>query len=162
ASHPLRVMTAARPGGMVVAWRGAAAKGVRWPTNATRASVHAAATRPTEAARAWRSVGSASSGCVSWRRRSGRRPPGRCCRPAASASLGGRQAALQRRAATVLQPLDAKGYLVLHDITLPGWPASLEHLVVGATGVWVIESWRRRLPTLRKGASPWRANGGAA
>jgi Nuclease-related domain len=84
------------------------------------------------------------------------------CRPSASASLWRRQAALQRRTATVLQPLDAEGYLVLHDITLPGWPASLEHLVVGATGVWVIESWRRRLPTLRKGTSPWRADGGAA
>jgi Nuclease-related domain len=49
------------------------------------------------------------------------------------------------------------GYLVLHDVTLPGWPASLDHLVVGATGVWVIESRRGRLTPLRKATSSSRA-----
>ena len=33
---------------------------------------------------------------------------------------------------------------MLHDITLPGWLDSLDHLVVGPTGVWVVASWRRR------------------
>jgi hypothetical protein len=38
----------------------------------------------------------------------------------------------------------ANGPLVLHDVTLPGWLDSLDHLVVGPTGVWVVASWRRR------------------
>jgi hypothetical protein len=55
---------------------------------------------------------------------------------------------MQRRTAGILGPLEAEGYLVLHDVTLPGWLDSLEHLVVGPTGVWVIGSWQRqgRLP----------------
>ena len=41
----------------------------------------------------------------------------------------------QRRTASALQPLEQRGDLVLHDVTLPGWPAGLEHLVIGSTGV---------------------------
>jgi Nuclease-related domain len=79
-------------------------------------------------------------------------------RPSVSASVWRRQAAMQRRAAGALQPLELEGYLVLHDLTLPAWPASLDHLVIGPTGVWVIQSWRRsRLPRLRRRGSPWRA-----
>ena len=66
-------------------------------------------------------------------------------RPSAGASVWRRQAALQRRTAEALQPLQQEGYLVLHDVTLPGWPAGLDHLVVGATGIWIIESQRGRL-----------------
>ena len=66
------------------------------------------------------------------------------CRPSPQAVLWRRQAALQRRTAGLLQPLEQEGYLVSHDLTLPGWPASLQHLLVGPTGVWVVESWRRR------------------
>jgi Nuclease-related domain len=66
-------------------------------------------------------------------------------RPSAGATVWRRQAALQRRTAEALQPLQQEGYLVLHDVTLPGWPAGLDHLVVGATGIWVIESQRGRL-----------------
>jgi hypothetical protein len=81
-------------------------------------------------------------------------------RPSASASVWRRQAALQRRTAGLLQPLEQEGFLVLHDITLPGWPASLDHLLVGAAGVWVIESWRRGRPALLvKGVSRRRAHG---
>jgi hypothetical protein len=59
-----------------------------------------------------------------------------------------RQAATQRRTAGLLAPLADQGWLVLHDVTLPGWLDSLEHLVVGPTGVWVVESWQhpRRRP----------------
>ena len=74
-------------------------------------------------------------------------------RPSPQAVLWRRQAALQRRTAGLLQPLEQEGYLVLHDLTLPGWPATLEHLVVGPTGVWVVESWRRRR-LLPGGAAP--------
>ena len=65
-------------------------------------------------------------------------------RPSAAASIWRRQAAMQRRTAGVLGPLGEEGYLILHDITLPGWLASLDHLVVGPTGVWVVESGPRR------------------
>jgi Nuclease-related domain len=65
-------------------------------------------------------------------------------RPSASVRVWRRQAANQRRTAAWLGPLEQKGYLVLHDVTPPGWLDSLDHLVVGATGVWVIESWQRR------------------
>jgi hypothetical protein len=83
-------------------------------------------------------------------------------RPSGGASVWRRQAALQRGTAGALQPLQQEGYLVLHDITLPAWPASLDHLVVGATGIWVIESRRGPLTPRRQGASPGRANGGVA
>ena len=64
-----------------------------------------------------------------------------------------RQAAMQRRTGAVLRPLGEEGYLVLHDITLPGWLDSLDHLVIGPTGVWVVESWRPRRP-LPGGVAP--------
>jgi hypothetical protein len=65
-------------------------------------------------------------------------------RPSAEATIWRRQAAMQRRTAGVLGPLGNEGYLILHDITLPGWLASLDHLVVGPTGIWVVESRQRR------------------
>jgi hypothetical protein len=81
-------------------------------------------------------------------------------RPSASASVWRRQAATQRRTAGALRPLEHEGHLVLHDVTLPGWSASLDHLVVGPTGVWVIGSWQGTpLPWLHRGRSPWPARG---
>jgi hypothetical protein len=55
-------------------------------------------------------------------------------RPSAGARVWRRQAVMQRRTAGLLRPLEDEGYLLLHDITLPGWPDSLDHLVVGPTG----------------------------
>jgi Nuclease-related domain len=81
-------------------------------------------------------------------------------RPSASARVWRRQAALQRRTAGMLPPLEQEGYLLLHDLTLPGWPAGLDHVVVGPTGVWVIASWQRRLPALPRRAT--RAHGAAS
>ena len=84
-------------------------------------------------------------------------------RPSASASPWRRQAAAQRRTASALQPLKQRGDLVLHDVTLPGWPASLEHLVIGSTGVWVIQSWQHgQPPPAQKVTSPWPARGTTA
>jgi hypothetical protein len=79
-------------------------------------------------------------------------------RPSACARTWRGQAAVQRRTAGVLGPLEQEGSLVLHDITLPGWPVNIDHLVVGSTGVWVIESWQHGgLGLPRRGTSPWRA-----
>jgi hypothetical protein len=64
--------------------------------------------------------------------------------PSPGVSVWRRQAAMQRRTAGVLRPLGEDGYLVLHDVALPGWLGSLDHVVVGPTGVWVVESWRSR------------------
>jgi hypothetical protein len=66
-------------------------------------------------------------------------------RPSPGVGVWRRQATMQRRTAEALRPLDdAEGYLVLHDVALPGWLDSLDHLVVGATGIWVVASWPRR------------------
>jgi hypothetical protein len=79
-------------------------------------------------------------------------------RPSVSASVWRRQAAAQRRTAGALRPLEREGHLLLHDVTLPGWSASLDHLVVGPTGVWVIQSWQgARLLWLPRRMSPWPA-----
>jgi Nuclease-related domain len=84
-------------------------------------------------------------------------------RPSANAVAWRRQAAAQRRTAGTLQPLEERGDLVLHDVTLPGWPASLEHLVIGSTGVWVIQSCQHAQPPPRHTAtSPWQARGATA
>jgi hypothetical protein len=83
-------------------------------------------------------------------------------RPSASASVWRRQAATQRRTADALRPLEREGHLVVHDVTLPGWSASFDHLVIGPTGVWVIQSWRgARLPWLPR-TPPWPARGTTA
>ena len=74
-----------------------------------------------------------------------------------------RQAAAQRRTASALQPLEQRGDLVLHDVTLPGWPAGLEHLVIGSTGVWVIQAWHHSQPSQKHTAtSRWQARGATA
>jgi hypothetical protein len=51
-------------------------------------------------------------------------------RPSAEARIWQRQAATQRRTAATLAPLTEEGYLVLHDVVLPGWLDSLDHLCV--------------------------------
>ena len=62
--------------------------------------------------------------------------------PSATARFWRRQAQMQRRTAARLDQLEQEGWLVLHDIALPGWSASLDHLVIGPTGAWPIESRR--------------------
>jgi Nuclease-related domain len=71
-------------------------------------------------------------------------------RPSSEAVMWRRQAATQRRTAGRLAPMAEEGWLVLHDVTLPGWLDSLEHLVVGPTGVWVVGSWQRRRRQARR------------
>jgi hypothetical protein len=63
--------------------------------------------------------------------------------PSPATTIWRRRAATQRRTG-LLAPLADEGWLVLHDVTLPGWLDSLDHLVVGPTGIWVVTSWQRR------------------
>ena len=73
------------------------------------------------------------------------------------------QAAAQRRTASALQPLEQQGDLGLHHVTLPGWPARLEHLVIGSTGVWLIQAWHHSQPSQKHTAtSLWQARGATA
>lgn len=44
------------------------------------------------------------------------------------------------KTARILRRLNRRGYLVLHDRALPSGNANLDHLVVGPTGVWVIDT----------------------
>ena len=75
--------------------------------------------------------------------------------PSASARFWRRQAVAQRRTAGALAQLEEAGWLILHDVAMPGWSASLDHLVVGPTGVWAIESWHHRwLPRPSKHRDP--------
>ncbi len=51
-----------------------------------------------------------------------------------------RGAAGERRTARVLGRLERFGYTVLHDLAIPYSRANIDHLVVGPTGVWVVDS----------------------
>lgn len=50
----------------------------------------------------------------------------------------------ERRTARLLAPLERQGYQVFHDLAIPGSAANLDHLVVGPTGVFMIDSKRYR------------------
>jgi hypothetical protein len=79
--------------------------------------------------------------------------------PSATARFWRRQAQMQRRTAGVLDELEEEGWLVLHDVALPGWSASLDHLVIGPTGAWAIDS-RCNAPGVVGGPRPdlrWKA-----
>jgi hypothetical protein len=82
-------------------------------------------------------------------------------RPSPDAIAWRRGAAGERRTARLLGQLEQQGWVVLHDLAVPGSPANLDHLVIGPGGVFVIDSkqYRGRLqldPTgrLRHGRSP--------
>ena len=82
--------------------------------------------------------------------------------PSASARFWRRQAVMQRRTAGMLARLEPAGWLVLHDVALPGWSASLDHLVIGPTGAWAIDSWRTGWPLRGRRAGPGRSGRGAS
>jgi len=52
----------------------------------------------------------------------------------------------ERRTARLLAPLRRHGFTIFHDLTLPGGKVNVDHLVIGPTGVWMIDSknWHRR------------------
>lgn len=51
-----------------------------------------------------------------------------------------RGAAGERATAQILQSLPPRRWAVFHDLAVPGSRANIDHLVVGPTGVWVVDS----------------------
>jgi hypothetical protein len=68
-------------------------------------------------------------------------------RPSPDAVAWRRGAAGERRTARLLSPLERHGWVVLHDLAVPGRSTNLDHLVIGPGGVFVIDSkhYRGRL-----------------
>jgi hypothetical protein len=64
--------------------------------------------------------------------------------PSPDAIAWRRGAAGERRTARLLEPLERHGWVVLHDLSVPGSRANLDHLVIGPGGVFVIDSKQYR------------------
>jgi hypothetical protein len=65
-------------------------------------------------------------------------------RPSPDAVAWRRGAAGERRTARLLSPLERQGWVVLHDLAVPGSRANLDHLAIGPGGVFVIDSKQYR------------------
>jgi hypothetical protein len=76
-------------------------------------------------------AGLAAAALVGWRLR---------FRPSPQARAWQRGAAGERQTARLLDRLGRDGYQVFHDLAMPGSPANIDHLVVGPSGVFVIDS----------------------
>jgi Nuclease-related domain len=72
-------------------------------------------------------------------------------RPSEQVTAWRRGAAGERRTARRLDRLTRDGYVVFHDLALPGSPANVDHLVIGPTGVFVIDS-KQWTGSVRQGA----------
>jgi hypothetical protein len=46
----------------------------------------------------------------------------------------------ERRTARILARLERDGFVAFHDLAVPGSPANVDHMVIGPTGVFVIDS----------------------
>jgi Nuclease-related domain len=80
-------------------------------------------------------VGLAVAALASWRLR---------FRPSEQVMAWRRGAHGERRTARLLDRVTHDGYVVFHDLAIPGSPANVDHLVIGPSGVFVIDSkqWR--------------------
>jgi hypothetical protein len=76
-------------------------------------------------------VGLAVAVLVGWRLR---------FRPSEAARTWQRGAHGERHTARLLDRLTRDGYVVFHDLAVPGSPANVDHLVIGPSGVFVIDS----------------------
>jgi hypothetical protein len=76
-------------------------------------------------------LGLAVAALVSWRLR---------FRPSEQARTWQRGAQGERRTARLLRRLTRDGYVVFHDLALPGSDANVDHLAIGRSGVFVIDS----------------------
>jgi hypothetical protein len=61
-------------------------------------------------------------------------------RPSEQARAWRRGAAGERQTARLLDRLGRDGYVIFHDLAMPHSPANLDHLVLGPSGVFVIDS----------------------
>jgi Nuclease-related domain len=71
------------------------------------------------------------AGVVGWRLR---------FRASAEASAWRQGARGERHTARRLRGLERRGYVVFHDLAMPGSRANIDHLLIGPTGVFVIDS----------------------
>jgi hypothetical protein len=76
-------------------------------------------------------VGLVAAVLVGWRLR---------FRPSEQVTAWRRGAAGERRTARLLDRLTRDGYVVFHDLAVPGSQANVDHLVIGPSGVFVIDS----------------------
>jgi hypothetical protein len=76
-------------------------------------------------------VGLAVAALLGWRLR---------FRPSEQARTWQRGAGGERHTARLLDRLTRDGYVVFHDLAVPGSPANVDHLVIGPSGVFVIDS----------------------
>jgi hypothetical protein len=76
-------------------------------------------------------LGVAVAALVGWRLR---------FRPSEQARSWQRGAHGERGTARLLDRLTRDGYVVFHDLAVPGSPANVDHLVIGPTGLFVIDS----------------------
>jgi Nuclease-related domain len=65
-------------------------------------------------------------------------------KPSPNALAWRRGAAGERRTARLLGSLERQGWVVLHDLAVPGSRANLDHLVIGPGGVFVVDSKQYR------------------
>jgi len=65
-------------------------------------------------------------------------------RPTPEAIAWRRGAVGERRTARLLDPLERQGWVVLHDLAIPGSRANIDHLAIGPGGVFVIDSKQYR------------------
>jgi Nuclease-related domain len=92
----------------------------------------AAGALATQAGLSWAGLlGLVVAGLVGWRLR---------FRPSEQARTWKRGAAGERHTARILDRLTHDGFVVFHDLAVPGSPANVDHLVIGPTGVFVIDS----------------------
>jgi hypothetical protein len=75
-------------------------------------------------------------------------------RPSLEAVVWRRGAVGERRTARLLGPLERQGWVVLHDLAVPGSRANIDHLVIGPGGIFVIDSKQYR-GRLRLDPSGW-------
>jgi hypothetical protein len=65
-------------------------------------------------------------------------------RPSPDARVWRRGAKGERRTARLLSPLERHGWVVLHNLAIPGSAANIDHLVIGPGGVLVVDSKQYR------------------
>jgi hypothetical protein len=72
--------------------------------------------------------------------------------PRSDPSRWARGAAGELVTAAMLESLPRRKWIVLHDLALPGSRANIDHLVIGPTGVWVVDTkaYRSRITVRRR------------